>query len=312
MNQRSLERPLTTSIPGIPMLVLGILLLLSIIGVILIAVAADDARNETAAVAWGLSTIPLLIAGILVLRGLILVNPNQSKVVLLFGKYIGTERRDGFWWVNPFTVRRSVSLRVHNFNSDTLKVNDLRGNPVEIGAVVVWRVKSRRREAVVRGRRLRARTSSRAKSEAAHPQRWRRSIPYDTPMSTSEMSLRGNTGEVNAEQLQKSEVAGAPGPRPASTCSKHASTTWPTRPEIAGGDAPAASRPKRHHRRARQRIVEGAVGMVEDRPWTMLAEPEHSSTLDDERKASMVSNLLVVLCSEHDAAPVINAGSLYN
>ena len=165
---RSEEKEFTSPIPGIPMLLLGILLL------------------------------PVFGLGILVLIGLTLVNPNQSKVVLLFGQYKGTIRKRGFWWCNPFSVRKPVSLRFHNFNSDTLKVNDLRGNPVEIAAVVVWRVHDTAQAAFdVEDYEsyVAVQTESAIRTTASRH-------PYDAA-EEGQTSLRGDSDEVNAELRQQ-------------------------------------------------------------------------------------------------------------
>jgi regulator of protease activity HflC (stomatin/prohibitin superfamily) len=291
--RRSLEAQVQTSLPGIPMLVLGILLLLAI--PLEIAAAARGGGPQV-----GLAVIPTALAAVFVLRGLILVNPNQSKVVLLFGRYIGTERRSGFWWVNPFTVRRTISLRVHNFNSDKLKVNDLRGNPIEIGAVVVWRVHDTAQAAFDVENYLsyvEVQTEAAIRTMAANH-------PYDTP-NEGETSLRGNSDEVNAELMgQLTERLSLAGIEVLEVRLSHLAYA----PEIAG--AMLRRQQAEAIIDARARIVDGAVGMVK---MALDHLKEHDVLeLDEERKAAMVSNLLVVLCSEHDATPVVNTGTLYS
>ncbi len=165
---RSKEHEFTEPMSGIPMLILGIVLL------------------------------PLFGLGIIVLIGLRLVDPNQSCVVLLFGKYRGTIRKPGLWWVNPFTSRIKVSLRVRNFDSEKLKVNDLRGNPVEIGAVVVWRVHDTA-QAVFDVKKYKSYVH--VQSEAAI-RTTAAKHPYDAP-EEGQTSLRGDSEEVNVELRQQ-------------------------------------------------------------------------------------------------------------
>lgn len=293
----SREFAVTTSLPGIPMLILGLLLPLAAVG---LAVIAGNARDDNVAIPAGIGTFLLFLLTVLVLRGLILVNPNQSKVVVLFGRYIGSERRAGFWWVNPFTARQKISLRVHNFNSDTLKVNDLRGNPVEIGAVVVWRVRDTAQAAFdVEDFQSYVAVQSEAalRSTAADH-------PYDTPHA-GETSLRGNSDQVNAELMaQITERLALAGIEVLEVRISHLAYA----PEIAG--AMLRRQQAEAIIDARTRIVDGAVGMVK---MALDQLQEHDVLqLDEERKAAMVSNLLVVLCSDHDAQPVLNTGTLYN
>jgi len=272
MKQPSREITYPSPAPGIPMLILGIVLLLTLFG------------------------IPF---GILILIGLTLVNPNQSKVAVLFGKYKGTLREDGFYWVNPFTVRRVVSLRAHNFNSDQLKVNDLRGNPIEIGAVVVWRVRDTAQAAFdVEDHEsyVEVQTESAVRHLAS-------THPYDTPHD-NETSLRGSGEAVNHElqqELEKRlEMAGIEVLEARLSHLAYA-------PEIAS--AMLQRQQAEAIIDARTRIVEGATSMVK-----MAIENLEAGSivdLDEERKAQMVSNLLVVLCSERGTQPVVNAGTLH-
>jgi regulator of protease activity HflC (stomatin/prohibitin superfamily) len=240
-----------------------------------------------------------LIAAILVFCGLVIVAPNQSKLILLFGKYRGTLRDDGFYWVNPFTSRREVSLRAHNFNSDKLKVNDLRGNPIEIGAVVVWRVRDTAQAAFDVedfASYVQVQTESALRHMASlHP--------YDSPHD-NEVSLRGSSETVNAalakELTQRLQMAGI---EVLEVRLSHLAYA----PEIAS--AMLQRQQAEAILDARKRIVDGAVGMVQ-----MALEQLRVNDvvqLDEERKAQMVSNLLVVLCSERGTQPVVNAGTLY-
>ena len=292
---QSREQPLGgVVLPGIPMLLLGIALVPFAIWVIV--QGADPEHPPT--IIGGLLIFPLAV---LVLRGLVLVNPNQSKVVLLFGRYKGTLRNDGFFWINPFTARQRISLRQHNFTSDTLKVNDARGNPIEIGAVVVWRVKDTAQAAFDvedYDSYVDIQTESALRHLASEH-------PYDYPSDGDEgTSLRGSSDIVNdellAELTERLALAGIEVTEARLTHLAYA-------PEIASAmlqrqqaDAIIS---------ARRRIVDGAVGMVQ-----MALEQLDSEgivALDEERKASMVSNLLVVLCSERGTTPIVNAGSLY-
>ncbi len=284
---------------GISRLLLGLLMLPASIALIPIGAALCNQRM----VYLGLPLILLGVVGIptsiLVFRGLVLVNPNQSKVVLLFGKYVGTLRQAGFFWVNPFTVRRVVSLRAHNFNSDKLKVNDLRGNPIEIGAVVVWRVRDTA-QAAFDVEDYESYVEVQTESALRH---LASTHPYDSPHDT-ETSLRGSSEQVNQELQQELEqrlqMAGIEVLEARLSHLAYAA-------EIAG--AMLQRQQAEAIIDARTRIVEGAVGMVQ-----MALEQLHAQgvvSLDEERKAQMVSNLLVVLCSERGTQPVVNTGTLY-
>lgn len=297
---RSQEFLVRNRLPGLPMLVLGIVVLLLPIWWIINAVRAEAAGLEGTALVWGLLIIPTLITTVLILRGLVLVNPNQSKVVLLFGRYVGTIREAGFSWINPFTVRRLISLRIHNFNSDTLKVNDLRGNPIEIGTVVVWRVHDSAQAAFdVEEFQSYVAVQSESALRAMAAKH-----PYDTP-EEGQTSLRGGTEDVSEElQRELTERLALAGIEVLEVRLSHLAYA----PEIAG--AMLRRQQAEAIIDARTRIVEGAVSMVQ-MALDHLKERDVIE-FDDERKAAMVSNLLVVLCSESDVTPVVNAGTLYN
>lgn len=247
-----------------------------------------------------LVSLPLLFffgLGMLLMRGLVLVEPNQSRVVLLFGKYRGTIRRQGFHWINPLTGRKPVSLRVRNFDSAKLKVNDLRGNPIEIGAVVVWRVRDSAQamfdvehyESYVA-----VQTESAIRTTAAKH-------PYDAA-GPGQVSLRGDSSEVNVELMaQLRERLSHAGVEVLEVRLSHLAYA----PEIAG--VMLRRQQAEAIIDARSRIVEGAVTMVK-----MALDNLHEQKvveLDEDRKAALVSNLLVVLCSDSDAQPVISAGA---
>jgi regulator of protease activity HflC (stomatin/prohibitin superfamily) len=235
----------------------------------------------------------------LVAPGFVAVQPNEARVLVFLGNYLGTLRQAGFHWVNPFAAKRHVSLRVRNFNSERLKVNDANGNPIEIGAVVVWSVVDAARavlevEAYEPFVAIQAESALRAL--AGH-------YPYDAH-DEQVTSLRGSPDEVATrlrEELDaKLELAGV-----------HVHDARITHLAYAPEIAQAMLRRQQAQAviAARRQIVEGAVTMVQ-MALDRLAE-ENVVQLDEERKASMVSNLMMVLVSDHDTQPVINAGSLY-
>ena len=239
------------------------------------------------------------------LTGLYMLQPNQAAILLLFGSYRGTDRAHGLRWANPFYSKTKVSVRARNFNSEKLKVNDLRGNPIEIAATVVWRVDDTAR-ATFDVENFEAYVLTQSESALRHLALSYAYDNFEEPGSTSkEVTLRSGTEEVSAalrsELQQRFDQAGLVVVDAKLTHLAYA-------PEIAGtmlrrqqAEAVIAARTK---------IVQGAVGMVE-LALNGLAE-RGLLQLDDERRAAMVSNLLVVLCSDHDATPVINTGTLYN
>ena len=235
----------------------------------------------------------------LLLGGLFIVDPTMGAAIVLFGQYQGTERRPGFWWLNPFALKRKVSLKVRNFESSKLKVNDRDGNPIEIAAVVVWRVVDTA-EALFQVDNYD--NFLHVQSEAAL-RNLATSHAYDAH-GEGEMSLRANTAEV-ADDLRKEIQArlDKAGIEIIEARISHLAYA----PEIA--NAMLRRQQAAAVIAARTMIVEGAVSMVE----MALAELNKRQvvTLDEERKAAMVSNLLVVLCSEHETQPIVNAGTLY-
>jgi len=231
--------------------------------------------------------------------GFFVVEPNQGTVLMLFGNYRGSERRPGLWWANPFMTKKRVTMRVRNFESSKLKVNDHDGNPIEIGAVVVWRVVDSA-EAIFQVDNYD--NFVHVQSEAAL-----RNLavghPYDAH-NDGQMSLRGNTLEI--ADLLKGEIQARlekAGVEVMEARISHLAYA----PEIA--NAMLRRQQASAVIAARTKIVEGAVSMVQ----MALDELAKRSvvTLDEERKAAMVSNLLVVLCSEHETQPIVNAGTLY-
>jgi regulator of protease activity HflC (stomatin/prohibitin superfamily) len=246
-----------------------------------------------------LATIVWALILVLWLTGFAIVQPNQSRVVILFGRYLGTVRRNGWIWTWPLTVKRTISLRVQNFESSVIKVNDAAGNPVEIAAVIVWRVVDTAR-AVFNVEKyaefVRVQTETAVRHVASL-------FPYDT-YEPEQRSLRANADEVmtslHRELQGQLETAGVEVVRTQLRRLAYA-------PEIA------ADMLRRQQAEAvvaaRTRIVAGAVGMVE-LALNQLSE-QRIVELDEERKAAMVSNLLVVLCGEQRAQPVVNTGTLY-
>lgn len=276
------------------------MLMLFVLPLLEIASAAGFIWSVTHGEMWPaiLGCLGIVLFSIL-LAGFFIVEPNVGAVLTLFGDYVGTERRAGLWWANPFMAKRKVSLRVRNFESGKLKVNDHDGNPIEIGAVVVWRVVDTA-EACFQVDNYD--NFLHVQSEAAL-RNLATTHAYDAHVEDA-MSLRGNTAEV-AEQLKEEiqarlEKAGIEVIEARISHLAYA-------PEIA--NAMLRRQQASAVIAARSKIVEGAVSMVQ------MALDELSKRdvvhLDEERKAAMVSNLLVVLCSEHETQPIVNAGTLY-
>jgi regulator of protease activity HflC (stomatin/prohibitin superfamily) len=244
--------------------------------------------------------IPLAILLGLSAGGFLIVQPNEARVLVLFGKYIGSIRQDGFWWANPLTIKKHVSLRIRNFNSERIKVNDLHGNPIEIAAVVVWQVIDSSRalfdvDSYEQFVAIQSETAVRALASE---------YPYDA-QDEERASLRGNPQEIvdNLKgQLQKRlQIAGVDVIESRLSHLAYA-------PEIA--QAMLRRQQAQAIIAARQKIVEGAVGMV-DQALRMLSE-QKIVTLDEEKKATMVNNLMVALVSESEVRPIINTGTLYS
>ena len=279
-------------LPGIPM-ILTLIALEAVITSALVMIAPG--RNP---LAIGLTVFALALVGFLMF-GVFMVNPNQGKVLQLFGEYHGTAKIQGLRWANPLFTKKGVSLRVRNFESSHLKVNDSDGNPIEIAAVVVWKVVETA-EAVFEVDDFE--NYVHVQSEAAL-RNLATSYPYDAH-DENHISLRGHTSAV-ADHLKREiqERLAKAGVEVIEARISHLAYA----PEIA------AAMLQRQQAgaiiAARQRIVEGAVGMVE----MALAMLSHKDIvqLDEERKAAMVSNLLVVLCGERGAQPILNTGTIY-
>ncbi len=282
-------------IRGVPGWVMLFVLLAVMIACIPLTISAIEARNGWAVVAWlALETIATVC-----LFGLTVVNPNEARVIQLFGEYKGTLKEQGFWWVNPLTTRRRLSLRVRNFETTKLKVNDHDGNPIEIAAVVVWKVVETA-EAVFHvddyEQFVHVQSESALRNLAT-------SYPYDAHVD-GQMSLRVSAAEINQRlRHELDERLAKAGVEVVEARISHLAYS----PEIA--NAMLRRQQASAIIAARQKIVEGAVGMVEMALEQLSAK--QVVKLDEERKASMVSNLLVVLCSDRDAQPVVNTGTLY-
>lgn len=288
MTSESIRKPAQ----GGMMLMLTIALL--VVAIVLLVGGAGNAHPPTIILAAF-----LLLFDALLMVGFFIVQPNQAAVLIFFGRYVGTVKKNGFWWVNPFTVKKKISLRARNLNGDRLKVNDKAGNPIEIAAVVVWEVDNTA-EALFDVDDFEEYVETQSESAVRH---LAVSYPYDSD-EPDELSLRGDIDTVSVKlEGELTERLGRAGVRVVEARLSHLAYA----PEIAGAmlrrqqaDAIIA---------ARYKIVEGAVSMVEN-ALEMLGK-RGIVELDDERRAAMVSNLMVVLCGQEEAQPVVNAGSLY-
>ncbi len=283
---------LARRINGYAALMIQILLIVLVVFVLIAMIATE---NPGILVLF----LPLVILMVLFLSGFFVVQPNEARVLVLFGKYIGSVRESGFWWANPFAVKKHVSLRIRNFNSDKIKVNDLHGNPIEIAAVIVWRVVDSARalfdvQSFEEFVGIQSETAIRALASE---------YPYDA-QDEDRSSLRGSPQEI-AENLKRQvqsrlEVAGV-------------EVTESRISHLAYAQEIAQAMLRRQQAQAivaaRQKIVEGAVGMV-DQALRALSE-QKIIELDQDKKATMVNNLMVALVSDREAQPVINTGTLY-
>ncbi len=288
----------TRSLNGWLMLVINIVVIASGIWLLITTIINAEKNQVMAWVPFTISIV-LLIAGGVMPNGFFTLQPNEGRVLILFGSYCGTARYSGFHWTNPLNTKAKVSLRARNLNVEKLKVNDKRGNPIEIAAVIVWRVQDTAQalfdvDNYTDYVRLQSETALRHLAS---------SYAYDHG-EEHEITLRSATDEVAAalqkeltDRLAKAGVA----------VDEARLTHLAYAPEIAG--AMLRRQQAEAIIAARQKIVQGAVSMVEMALSELLRR--QVVTLDEERKAAMVSNLLVVLCGETEAHPVINTGTLY-
>lgn len=286
-----------SAISGYPMLLVSFLLLVTAIASLVAGIRSED-------VGFLLSFFPCLILFVLTIPGYFIVNPNDARVLVLFGNYKGTVKKNGFFWANPFFSKQKITLRARNLNGEKLKVNDAGGNPIEIAAVVVWQVADTFKASfevddyehyVV------------VQSEAA-VRYMAGAYPYDNfdddDQPDATLTLRGGAEQVS-EVLERAlgERFKSAGIHVVEARITHLAYA----PEIA--EAMLRRQQATAVVAARSQIVEGAVSMVE-MALDRLGE-KGVVELDEERKASMVSNLMVVLCSESSASPVVNTGTLY-
>jgi len=246
-----------------------------------------------------IGSLVVLVLTCVMLGGLFIVNPGDAKVLILFGSYKGTVKTPGFWFANPFLTKRKISLRIRNFETQKLKVNDNRANPIEIAAIVVWKVVETA-EALFEvddyQKYVAVQSESAVRAVA-------QSYPYDSHADNEE-ALSTHTAEVSkALQVAIEERLAKAGVEVIEARISHLAYS----PEIA--QAMLQRQQATAIIAARFKIVEGAVGMVENA--LELLSKKGIVTLDEERKAQMVSNLLVVLCSERSASPIVNAGTIY-
>jgi regulator of protease activity HflC (stomatin/prohibitin superfamily) len=296
MQARNVSKEVVAApLSGYPMVLFTLLLFA---GAIFLFVQAGRMHQPLNAV-YG---VGLLLAFVLTLAGYFVVEPNMGRVLVLFGKYRGTVRQSGFWYTNPFTSKKKISLRVHNLNGKTLKVNDLIGNPIEIGAITVWQVKDSAQamfDVVEFEKFVEVQAESAVRYVASKH-------PYDEGHTTEVSSNLRSSADVVAQELQhelqqRLEIAGI---HVLEARLSHLAYA----PEIA------AAMLQRQQAgaiiAARSMIVDGAVGMVEHALEKLSArEIVH---LDDERKANLVGNLLVVLCGHQNPTPILNTGTLYS
>ncbi len=287
-----------SSFSGYPMLLLILALLVLFIWNIAGNIPPDGATRAVKFTFVGLIVVPLLVLSFLSF-GFFMIQPNQAAVITLFGEYRGTERREGLRWVWPWMMKNKISVRAHNIHSDRVKINDLRGNPIEIACNVVWRVADTAQASFdVDDYKEFVNIQIEAGLRTVGSRH-----PYDD-FENEEVTLRGSADVINRELLEelndRLKVAGILVDEAGLTHLAYASEIASAMLKRQQADAIIAARAK---------IVLGAVGMVED-ALTKLAQDDIVD-MDDERRAAMVSNLMVVLCGEKDVQPVVNAGTLY-
>lgn len=277
----------------------GLLVLLALI-VGMVGATWGIVEAAIAQIAWIAVALALLdVLFFVCVFGLFVVNPNEAKVITLFGNYVGTEKRPGLWFANPLTARKRISLRVRNFETAKLKVNDANSNPIEIGAIVVWKVVETAEAAFEVDnyeQYVHVQSEAALRTLATH-------YPYDAheekqvALSTHIDEVSRHLAEALKDRLQKAGVEVIEARISHLAYAAEIASAMLRRQQASAIIA------------ARKKIVEGAVGMVEHA--LQLLSEKSVVALDEERKAQMVSNLLVVLCSDHDAQPVVNTGTIY-
>ncbi|MBE7561319.1 SPFH domain-containing protein [bacterium] len=305
------QERIRTALSGWLVLVVAIVLLAAIVGFIVVQAhprlgmtpeQAFYTMKEGLAVGWRVTiAVILVLAFALTLPGFLILQPNEASVLLLFGKYKGTVRESGFWWVNPFYTKKKISLRLRNLNMQKLKVNDKAGNPIEIAAVIVWKVEDTY-AASFEVDHYPSYVEIQSESALRHLASY---YPYDSWEDVEVVTLRGSIDEVSHKlEAELQERLGKAGVRVVEARIAHLAYA----PEIA--EAMLRRQQATAVVAARYKIVEGAVGMVEIALEKLKSQ--NVVALDEERKAAMVSNLLVVLCGETNAQPVVNTGTLYH
>lgn len=286
-------------LPGLPMFFAGLVVFAVGVWMFVLGVMKADETGGNPPAGLLISAVLLFLAAALIMRGLFTVAPGEARVLQFLGRYVGTVRTDGLRWANPITTRQKISTRIRNHETATLKVNDADGNPIEIAAVVVWQVEDTARarfevDDFVRFVGIQTETAVRHIAT---------SYPYDNHDEAG-LSLRENADEITETlAIEISARVQSAGVKVIESRLTHLAYA----PEIA--HAMLQRQQAGAVVAARTRIVEGAVGMVE-LALQRLAEQDVVE-LDEERKAAMVSNLLVVLCGDRSTQPVVNTGSLY-
>ncbi|MGW2390128.1 SPFH domain-containing protein [Streptomyces lydicamycinicus] len=283
----------------------GLALLLTVLGValgiavIIVGGILGDGGNKAAAVPMIIGGVALLLTSFFCMTGVKMVAPGEARVIQLFGRYVGTIRTDGLRWVNPLTSARKISTRVRNHETAVLKVNDAYGNPIELASIVVWQVEDTA-QALFEVDDFLEFVATQTEAAVRHIAI---EYPYDAHDEDA-LSLRGNAEEITEKlALELTARVQAAGVRIIESRFSHLAYA----PEIAS--AMLQRQQAGAVVAARQQIVEGAVGMVEQ-ALARISE-QGIVELDEERKAAMVSNLMVVLCGDRAAQPVLNTGSLY-
>ena len=279
----------------------GAVMLIVVLLILAASIALFIIGGNSESILMFVSASVLCVVFIFLLPGFFTIQPNESYVLILFGKYVGTVKKDGWHWANPFYTKKKLSLRSRNLNGEKLKVNDEMGNPIEIAAVIVWRVENTA-EAIFDVENYSDYVKVQSESALRHLAGM---YPYDNTEDNHTLSLRGSSDEVSdALKNELQQRLGKAGVIVEEARLSHLAYA----PEIAA--AMLQRQQAAAIISARQKIVEGAVGMVQ-MALKKLSEDEIVE-LDEERKAAMVSNLLVVLCGERSTQPVINTGTLHN